>query len=136
MSENSSTRYILEVDLGLPDELHALHNDYLLVPEKFAIPYDMLSDYCKNIADEYEVKKKKKLIPNLYEKTNYLLHYRYHRLCLSLEMKLTKIHKVLKFKQIDWMKEIDHKKNHKFLDKPIYFWLAFKATAFIVTPKF
>ena len=60
MSENSSTRYILKVDLGLPDELHALHNDYLLVPEKFAIPYDMLSDYCKNIADEYEVKKKKK----------------------------------------------------------------------------
>ena len=60
MSENSSTRYILEVDLEHPDELHALHNDYLLVPEKFAILYDMLSDYCKNIADEYEVKKKKK----------------------------------------------------------------------------
>ena len=99
MSENSSTRYILEVDLEHPDELHALHNEYLLAPEKFAIPQDMLSDYCKNIADEYEVKKKKK-IPNLYDKTNYLLLYRYLRLCLSLEMKLTKIHKVLNLNRL------------------------------------
>ena len=48
ISKNSSTGYILEVDLEYPDELHALHNDYSLAPEKLAIPYDMLSDYCKN----------------------------------------------------------------------------------------
>ena len=39
-----------------PDELHALHNDYPLAPEKLAIPYDMLSGYCKKIADEYKIK--------------------------------------------------------------------------------
>ena len=38
--------YILEVDLEIPDELHALHNDYPLAPEKLAISYDMLSNYC------------------------------------------------------------------------------------------
>ena len=32
-TENSSTGYILKVDLEYPDELHALHNDYLLAPE-------------------------------------------------------------------------------------------------------
>ena len=49
ISENSSTGYILNIDLEYPDELHVLHNDYPLAPEKLAIPYDMLSDYCKKL---------------------------------------------------------------------------------------
>ena len=46
-----------------------------------------------------------KLIPNLGNKTNYVLHYRNFQLYLFLGMKLTKIHKVLKFKRSDWMKK-------------------------------
>ena len=108
ISKKSSIGYILEVDLEYPDELHALHNDYPLVPEKFAITYDMLSDYCKKIADEYEIKvgDVKELIPNLGSKINYVLHHRNLELYLSLGMKLTKTHRVLKFKQSDWMKNI------------------------------
>ena len=67
----------------------------------------MLSTYCKNIADEYDIKAGdvKKLIRNLGNKTKYVLHYRNIQLYLSLEIKLTKIHRVLKFKQSDWMKK-------------------------------
>ena len=106
ISEKSPVGYILEVDLEYPDKLHVLHNDYPLAPEKLAIPYDMLSDYCKKIADEYEIKvgDVKKLIPNLGNKTNYVLHYRNLQLYLFLEMKLNKIYRVLKFKQSDWVK--------------------------------
>ena len=39
--------YFLEVDLEYPGELHKLHNDFPLAPEKIAVSNDMLSKYCK-----------------------------------------------------------------------------------------
>ena len=67
----------------------------------------MLSKYSKKIADKYEIKvgDVKKIIPNLGNKTNYVVHYRNLQLYLFLGMKLTKIHRVLKSKQSDWMKK-------------------------------
>ena len=46
----------------------------------------------------------KKLIPNLGDKTNYVVNYRNLQLYLLQGMKLTKIHKVPKFEQSDWIK--------------------------------
>ena len=60
---------------------------------------------CRQIWDVKKVGDVKKLVPNLGGKTNYILHYKYLQLYLSLGMKLTKIHRVLKFKQPDWMKK-------------------------------
>ena len=63
--------------------------------------------YSKKIADKYRIKVGDviKLAPNLGDKTNYAVHYRNLQLYLSLEMKLTKIHRVLKSEQSDWMKK-------------------------------
>ena len=107
INEKSDTGYFLEVDLEYLDELHELHNDYPLAPEKLTVTNDMLSKYCKKIADKYEIKvgDVKKLIPNLGNKTNYVVHYRNLQLYLSLGMKLIKIHRMLKFKQSNWMKK-------------------------------
>ena len=107
IGKKSRTGCIFEVDLEYPDELHASRNDYPLTPEKLAASYEILSDYCKKIADKYGIEfgDVKKSIPNLGKKMYYVLHYRDLQLYLSLGMKLTKIHEVLKFKQSDWMKK-------------------------------
>ena len=105
--EKGSIGYFVEIALEYPDELHELHNDYPLALEKLAVSSDMLSKYCKRIADKYEIKvgDAKKLIPNIRNKTNYVVHYKNLQLYLSLGMKLAKIHRLLKFKQSDWMKK-------------------------------
>ena len=107
INEKSDTGYFLEVNLEYPDELHELHNDYPLAAEKLTVTNDMLSKYCKKIADKSDIKvgDVKKLIPNLRSKTKYMLHYRNLQLYLFLGMKLIKIHRMLKFKQSDWMKK-------------------------------
>ena len=104
INQKSPIGYLLEVDLEYSDKLHKIHNDYPIAPEKRAASSDMLSKYCKKIADKYEIKvgNVKKLIPNL---GNNVVHYKNLQLYLSLEMKLAKIHTVLKFKQSDWMRK-------------------------------
>ena len=94
IDENRFYGYILEVDLEYPDELYELHNDYSLDPEKLEISNDMLSKYCRDIAKKYGVKVDgvNKLVPNLGNKSKYLVYYRNLQLYLSLGMKLTKIH--------------------------------------------
>ena len=109
INKKSDVGYILEADLEYPKELHELHNDYPLAPEKLAITNDVLLKYCKEIPDKYDIKvgDVKNLIPNSGNKTKYVVHYRNIQLYLSLGRKLTKIltNKVLKFKQSDWMKK-------------------------------
>ena len=98
INEKIPIGYFHKVDLEYPDDLHELHNDYPLAPEKLAVSSDMLSNYCKRIADKYEIKvgDVKNIIPNLGSKTNYVVHYRNVQLHLFLGMKPTKIHRVLK----------------------------------------
>ena len=101
ISENSKIGYILEVDLEYCKELHDIHNDYPLCPEHISDNYEMLSNYCKDIVNKYNMKvgNVKKLIPYLHDKIRYPVHYKNLRYYLKLGMKLIKIHRILSFKQ-------------------------------------
>ena len=111
VKENSSVGYILEVYLEYPSELHDLHNGYPLAPEKLENSQSMLSKYCSDIADKYGIKigGVNKLVPNLGNTKKYVVHYINLQLHLSLGMKLSRIHRILKFKKCDF--NTDKRKN-------------------------
>ena len=96
-----------KVDLECPQELHDLHNDYPLPPEKVKVSKSMLSGYCKKIADKYKILigLVSKLIPLLRDKKEYVFHYRNLQLYLDLGLKIKKVHGALKFDQSPWLKQ-------------------------------
>jgi hypothetical protein len=103
--ENSVTGYILEVDLHYADKLHDEHNDYPLAPESLLITENMLSPFCQSFKQKHA--DCRKLVPNLNDKTMYVLHYKSLQLYVNLGLQVTRIriHPVLTFSQRAWMKE-------------------------------
>jgi hypothetical protein len=77
---------ILEVDLEYASELHDLHNCYPVAPESI------------KIGDV------KKLVPNLNNKTKYVVHYENLKLYERLGLKITKIHRGIMFEESPWLK--------------------------------
>ena len=106
-TENSEKGLILKVDLEYPTELHNSHNDYCVAAEKLCVTKNMLSPYCKQILEKFNITigQVKKLIPTLADKQKYVLHYRNLQLYLDLGLKLKKIHRVLMFNQSPWLKQ-------------------------------
>ncbi|XP_065652858.1 uncharacterized protein LOC136080174 [Hydra vulgaris] len=78
---------ILKVDLDYPKHLHDEHNDYPLAPERITI-------------DQV-----KKLVPSLNNKKNYVIHYENLKLYERLGLKITKIHRGIKFQERNWLSE-------------------------------
>jgi hypothetical protein len=105
--------YILEVDLEYPEHLHDEHNDYPLCPEhKVPTP----SPYTLEVMEKVGVKPSKvsKLVCDLTNKTNYVIHLRNLQQALKLGLKLTQIHRVIAFRQSKWLsKYIEYNTNQR-----------------------
>ncbi|XP_065354938.1 uncharacterized protein LOC135949335 [Calliphora vicina] len=86
---DSNTGYILEVDLEYPKEIHDKHN---------SLPF------CSDMKTPPQATEKK-LVLDLNHKSEYVIYYKNLQQCLKHGLKLKKIHRILKFKQKDWLKK-------------------------------
>ena len=78
--------YLLEVDIRYPKELHDPHNDLLFMCKKMVISGV------------------EKLVPNLHDKRNYVVHIKALNQALSHGLVLGNVHRVIKFNQRVWLK--------------------------------
>ena len=99
LSNDAEDGYIFEVDLSYPQL--AAHDDYLLAPESLEIDRDMYSPTQQAVSPQ--TAPQRKLNPNLRDKVRYLVHYPNLTLYLQLGVVVTRIHRVLPFKQSKWL---------------------------------
>ena len=78
--------YLLEVDVSYPKELHNSHND---------LPF---------MCERMEINGVEKLVPNLRDKKNYIIHIQALNQALQHRLRLDGIHRVIEFDQSPWLK--------------------------------
>ena len=78
--------YVLEVDISYPRELHNPHND---------LPF---------MCERMEINGVEKLVPNLRDKKNYVIHIQALNQALQHGFRLDRIHRAIEFDQSPWLK--------------------------------
>ena len=105
--EEADFTYFLEVDLHDPRELHDAHADMPMAPEKISVSWEDLSplsreQWSRNSKARY--RPEAKLIPNLRDKTRYVLHLEALKFYVKSGLVLKTIHRGLYFKQRSFLK--------------------------------
>ena len=104
--DDADEGYILEVDLDYPHEIHSHHNDLPLAPENRKVMKEEWSPYTKELAERFHyTNPTQKLISDLHNKRNYVVHYRNLKLYLRLGLQLVKIHRGISFSQSYWLRD-------------------------------
>ena len=86
--DDNDIGYIIECDIEIPLHLHEEHKDLPFCPEQMTPPNS----------------KVKKLLTTLYNKKNYVCHYRTLIQARKNGLIVKKIHRALQFKQSPWLK--------------------------------
>ena len=84
--EDCNKGYILEVDIEYPKDLHNLHTDLLFLSERM------------------KIKKCNKLVCNLCDKKEYVVHIKALKQALNHGLILKNVQRVIQFNQEAWLK--------------------------------
>ena len=84
--EKSYAGYVLKVDVQCLEKLHELHNDLPFLPERM------------------KIEKVEKVVTNLHDKTEYIIHIRNLKQVLNNRLVLKKVHRMINFNQNVWLK--------------------------------
>ena len=86
LAKRKDKGYLLEIDVKYPKELHDLHN---------VLPF---------MCEKMKINKVEKLVPNLHNKKNYVIHIQTLYQALKHGLILEKVHWAIEFNQSAWLK--------------------------------
>jgi hypothetical protein len=97
--------YFVECDVHYPDELHDLHDDYPLAPERITVEDHLLSEHQERLRGRYAMSHTAtpKLVPNFFDKKKMLIHYRNLKFYIKHGLVITKMHRGIRFRQSKWL---------------------------------
>ncbi len=100
------TGYTLEVDLQVPrdPEIRKKLKYYPMAPENKSVKYSDLSDFQKKCISEKDHCTVPKLISDMTDKFQYVVHAQNLKYYLQFGYKITKIHRIVTYKQSDFIK--------------------------------
>ena len=106
IKDDADEGYILRVKLRYSENLHTSHTDYPLAVERMKVKKEWLSPKQQELIQHSGQRyvPTEKLIPNLFDKDKYVVHYRNLQYYISQGMVLEHIYAAIKFDQSPWMK--------------------------------
>ena len=105
---NGDVAYFVECDTDMKPEDHDKFNDLPLFPDSLVVQDSMVSNATRKAMDRRGVNSvapSKKLAPNLFPKIKHKIHVTALQYYISIGGFCTKIHRVIEFKQSDWLRK-------------------------------
>ena len=97
-------RFFIECDLEYPAEIKEKTANFPLCPYQTKADPECFSDYLNSVKQPNN-KPTEKLMCDLTNKQNYMIHYRMLKFYTKMGMKVTHIHTIYRFKQIPWLEK-------------------------------
>ena len=115
--DNNEYGYFIECDLEYPAEIKEKTENFPLCPYQTKADPNFFSEYMNSVKQP-NYKPTEKLMCDLTNKYNYMMHYRMFKFYTNLGMKVTKIHTIYRFKQSLWLeKYINHNTQKRTVSK-------------------
>lgn len=105
-AEESDVGYTLEVDAEFPAALHDKFADFPPLPVKRAIDTSELGAYQAGLLKSLNIKHagSTKLVADLLPRSKYIVHIGLLKYALELGMKITGVHRAIKYTQTPWLR--------------------------------
>ena len=110
LADDGDWGYYFEVDLIYPNNIKTKTSDFPLAPESGEVTLEMFSNFMKEFHKDLQkcgqpkFKPCRKLLLTQFDKEKYLVHFAILKFYLNMGMILTKVHRVIKFRQKPFFK--------------------------------
>ena len=100
--DNNAYGFFIECDMLYPADIKEKTENFPFCPYQTKADPNLFSDYMNSVKQP-KYKPASKLMCDVTNKNNYMMHYRMFKFYTKVGMKVTKVHSLWRFKQSLWL---------------------------------